>query len=65
MITDVSENSKKPTLYATALVAHLLTDEEMKDGSVEPKESTKKNSSGPSKSKLIKSKYLVYFTVSL
>ncbi|CAH3182643.1 unnamed protein product, partial [Porites evermanni] len=42
LITDVSGNSKKPTLYATALMAHLLTDEEMKDGSVEPKESTRK-----------------------
>ena len=39
LITDVSGNSKKPTLYATALMAHLFTDKKMKDGSVEPKES--------------------------
>ena len=33
--------AKKLTFYATALMSHLFSDEEMRQGSVEPKETSK------------------------
>ena len=38
LIVDVPVKAKTPTLYATALMTHLFSDEEMREGCVEPKE---------------------------
>ncbi|KAK2548491.1 hypothetical protein P5673_031272 [Acropora cervicornis] len=46
--------AKKPTLYATALMSHMFTNEEMREGSVEPKESKGKKALDPTKISLIK-----------
>ena len=56
MINDVSVKSKKPTLYATALMTHLFSDEEIRESSVEPRESGKKKALDQNKINLIKSK---------
>lgn len=40
LIIDIPAEAKKPTLYATALMSHLFSDEEMRQGSVEPKETS-------------------------
>ena len=57
MILDVSAKAKKPTLYATSLMRHLFTDEEMREGCVEPKENagSKKKALDQTKINLIKS----------
>jgi len=48
--------AKKLTLYATALMSHLFSDEEMRQGSVEPKETSKgKKALDQTKINLIKS----------
>lgn len=44
LIKDVAAKVKKPTLYATSLMTHLFTNEEMRNGCVEPKDGTKKAS---------------------
>lgn len=41
LIIDIPAKAKKPTLYTTALMSHLFSDEEMRQGSVEPKETSK------------------------
>ena len=56
LIQDVTARSKKPTLYATALMSYLFTDEEMRESCVEPKENGKKKALDQSKINLIKSK---------
>ena len=40
LIIDIPAKAKKPTLYATALMSHLFSDDEMRQGSVEPKETS-------------------------
>ena len=56
LILDVSAKAKKPTLYATALMAHVFTDEEMREGAVEPKETnSKKKALDQNKINIIKS----------
>ena len=60
LIVDVPAKAKKPTLYATALMTHLFTNEEMRQGSVEPKEthpSKGKKALDQTKINLIKSEY--------
>lgn len=57
MIVDIPAKAKKPTLYATALMSHVFTSEEMREGSVEPKESKGKKALDPTKISLIKSEY--------
>ena len=57
MIDDIPAKAKKPMLYATALMSHMFTNEEMREGSVEPKESKGKKVLDPTKISLIKSKY--------
>ena len=57
LIQDVTTRSKKPTLYATALMLYLFSDEEMRESCVEPKENGKKKALDQSKINLIKSKY--------
>ena len=57
MIVDIPARAKKPTLYATALMSHLFTNEEMREGSVEPNESKGKIALDPTKISLIKSEY--------
>ena len=68
LIVDVPAKAKKPTLYATALMTHLFTNEEMRQGSVEPKEthpSKGKKALDQTKINLIKSEYpLTYITCS-
>ena len=56
LIQDVTARSKKPTLYATALMSYLFSDEEMRESCVEPKENGKKKALDQSKINLIKSK---------
>ena len=61
MIVDVPAKAKKPTLYATALMMHLFTNE-MREGRVEPKEthpSKGKKALDQTKINLIKSEYTV------
>jgi len=56
LITDIPAKAKKPTLYATALMSHSFSDEEMRQGSVEPKETSKgKKALKQTKINLIKS----------
>ena len=57
MIVDIPAKAKKPTLYVTALMSHLFTNEEMREGSVEPKEYKGKKAQDPTKISLIKSEY--------
>lgn len=38
LLTDVPAKAKKPSLYATQLLSHLFTEEEMRNGCVEPKD---------------------------
>ena len=68
LIVDVPAKAKKPTLYATALMTHLFTNEEMREGSVEPKEthpSKGKKALDQTKINLIKSEYtLIYILCS-
>ena len=68
LIVDVTAKAKKPTLYATVLMTHLFTNEEMRQGSVEPKEthpSKGKKALEQAKINLIKSEYaVVYITCS-
>lgn len=54
LIVDIPAKAKKPTLYATALMSHMFTNEEMREGSVEPKESKGKKALDPTKISLIK-----------
>ncbi|KAK2562515.1 hypothetical protein P5673_014182 [Acropora cervicornis] len=54
LIQDVTTRSKKPTLYATALMLYLFSDEEMRESCVEPKENGKKKALDQSKINLIK-----------
>lgn len=54
LIQDVTTRSKKPTLYATALMSYLFSDEEMRESCVEPKENGKKKALDQSKINLIK-----------
>ena len=63
LIVDVPVKAKKPTLYATALMTHLFSDEEMKEGCVEPREgnSSKKTPLDQAKINIIKSKSLSSF----
>lgn len=61
-MVDIPSKAKKPTLYATPLMSHLFTNEEMRDGSVEPKETTSskgKKALDQTKINLIKSEYAV------
>ena len=57
MIVDIPAKAKKPMLYATALMSHLFTNEEMRERSVEPKESKGKKALDPTKISLIKSEH--------
>lgn len=54
LIADIPAKVKKPTLYATALMSQLFTDDEMREGSVEPKENKGKKALEQSKINLIK-----------
>jgi len=60
LIVDVPVKAKKPTLYATALMTHLFSDEEMREGCVEPREgnSSKKTPLDQTRINIIKSKSL-------
>ena len=57
LIVDIPAKAKKPTLYATALMSHSFTNEEMRQGSLEPKESKGKKALDPTKISLIESEY--------
>ena len=57
LIADIPAKAKKLTSYATALISQLFSDEEMREGSVEPKESKGKKALDQSKINLIKSEY--------
>lgn len=66
MIVDVPARAKKPTLYATALMTHLFTNEEMREGSVEPKEthpSKGKKALDQTKINLIKSECALIYII--
>ena len=67
LIADIPANAKKLTLYATALMSQLFSDEEMREGSVEPKETKGKKALDQSKVNLIKSEYYcsILFCLSL
>ena len=60
LIVDVPVEAKKPTLYATALMTHLFSDEEMREGCMEPREgnSSKKTLLDQTRINIIKSKSL-------
>ena len=60
LIADVPIKAKKPTLYATALMTHLFSDEETREGCIEPREgnSSKKTPLDQTKINIIKSKSL-------
>lgn len=60
LIVYVPVKAKKPTLYATALMTHLFSDEEMREGCVEPREgnSSKKTTLDQTRINVIKSKSL-------
>ncbi|KAJ7358940.1 hypothetical protein OS493_020781 [Desmophyllum pertusum] len=62
LILDVPAKSKKPTLYATALMTHLFKDKEMREGCVEPGNMSKKKSLDQTKINLIKKCIRVKFT---
>ena len=69
MIVDVPAKAKKPTLYATSLMTHSFSNEEMRQGTVEPKDthtsSKGKKALDQAKINLIKSEYaLIYITCS-
>ncbi|XP_067029901.1 uncharacterized protein [Acropora muricata] len=51
---DVTTRSKNPTLYETALMSYLFSDEEMRESCVQPKENGKKKALDQSKINLIK-----------
>ena len=55
LLQDVAAKFKKPNLYATSLLSHLFTDEEMREGAVEPGENCKKRLLDQDKINLIKS----------
>lgn len=56
LIIDIPAKAKKPTLYATAVMSHLFSDQEMRQGSVELKENSKgKKALEQTKINLIKS----------
>ena len=57
MIVDIPAKAKKPTLHAPAFMLHMIMNEEMRGGSVEPKESKGKKALDPTKISLIKSEY--------
>ena len=57
LLQDIPAKFKKPNLYATSLLSQLFTDEEMREGSVEPGEQCKKRALDQEKINLIKSKY--------
>ena len=42
LLTDVSAKAKKPSLYATQLLSILFTDEEIRNGCVEPRDANGK-----------------------
>lgn len=57
---DINAKFKKPNLYATNLLSHLFTEEEMREGAVEPGEHCKKAALDQEKINLIRSKFLQY-----
>lgn len=60
LIVDGPVEAKKPTLYATALMTHLFSDEEMRVGCMESREgnSSKKTPLDQTRINIIKSKSL-------
>ena len=63
LFVDVPIKAKKPTLYATALMTHLFSDEEIREGCVEPREenSSMKTPLDQTKINIIKSKSVSSF----
>lgn len=57
MIVDIPAKANEPTLYGTALMSHVFTNEEMGEGSVEPKESKVRKALDPTKINFIKNEY--------
>lgn len=63
LIKDVAAKVKKPTSYATSLMSHLFTNEEMREGCVEPKDGAPLNGKialDQTKVNLIKSKFVLF-----
>jgi hypothetical protein len=58
-LRDICAKFKKPNLYATSLLSYLFTEEEMRDGYVEPSENCKKRALDQEKINRIKSKLIL------
>lgn len=62
LLTDVTAKPKKPNLYATQLLSILFTDEEIRNGCVEPRDANgKKDVLDQEKINLIKSRLHKHF----
>ena len=58
LFLDINTKFKKPNLYATCLLPHLFSEEEMREGAVEPGEHCKKAALDQERINKIKSKLL-------